>query len=359
MACSQPTRPSGCGRSYSCRVPRTLADIAKRVGVSTATVSRVLNGQPGASAATRAAILKVAAALGDKPASRGLAHRARLVGLVLPELSNPIFPLLAEVVAGSLAHRGIAPVLFSPAVGDTPVAGYMDMLLEHELSGVIFAGGMYAQADESRAHYRRLRQKGLPVVVVNATVSGLEFPRVGTDDGIAVEQALGFLRQLGHERVGLVVGPALHVPSDRKAAAFARLTGPGGVTGPGGPGAPLIERTVFSMYAGQVGGDRLIERGATAVICGSDVLALGVVAGARRHGLRVPEDVSVIGFDGSMLLSHTDPPLTSVQQPMETIGRAAVARLVDQIDGVPVPVDEVLFEPYLVVRGSTALRRGR
>jgi DNA-binding LacI/PurR family transcriptional regulator len=108
------------------------------------------------------------------------------------------------------------------------------------------------------------------------------------------------------------------------------------------------------MEGGQAAGRRLLSRGATAVICASDILALGVIRTARKEGLLVPADVSVIGFDDSPLMACTEPPLTTVRQPIEAMGQSAVAMLVSQIGGSPVSSEEMLFEPELVVRGSTA-----
>jgi LacI family repressor for deo operon, udp, cdd, tsx, nupC, and nupG len=99
---------------------------------------------------------------------------------------------------------------------------------------------------------------------------------------------------------------------------------------------------------------RLITKGVTGMICASDVLALGSIRAARRLGLQVPHDVSVVGFDDSAFMTCTDPPLTTVRQPIEMMGQAAVDLLVSQIEGTAVQRDELLFEPELVVRGSTA-----
>jgi DNA-binding LacI/PurR family transcriptional regulator len=110
---------------------------------------------------------------------------------------------------------------------------------------------------------------------------------------------------------------------------------------------------MFSLEGGQAAANRLLERGITGIVCGSDLIALGAVRAARRSGLRVPDQVSVVGYDDSSLMSCTDPPLSTVRQPIEAMGRAAVAMLVGQIDGATVTADELLFEPELVVRGST------
>ena len=323
---------------------RRLAEVAKYVGVSEATVSRVLNGKPGISDATRAAVLTALDVLGYERPSKLRGERARLVGLVMPELSNPIFPAFAEVVAGALAKRGFTPVLCTRTVDGVSESDYVDMLLDQQVSGVIFCGGLFAQARAPHEHYVRLRERGLPVVLVNAAIDGLGFPCVATDDAHAVEQAYNHLASLGHERIGLVLGPSDHVPSHRKQLAFEGLVGD--TTG-------LIERNMFSMEGGRAAADRLVKRGVTAVICASDVLALGAIRAVRRQGLSVPADVSVVGFDDSTFMNCIEPPLTTVRQPIEAMGQAAVALLVSEVAGNSVPTDEMLFEPELVVRGST------
>ncbi len=327
-------------------MPRKLSDVAKQAGVSDATVSRVLNGRPGISEATRAAVLTALDVIGYERPTHLRVRRARMVGLIVPELQNPVFPALAEVVAGALAQRGVNAVLCT-RTGSTSEAEYVEMLLERQVSGMIFAGGQYAEADAPHGHYERLLQLRLPVVLVNAAAENLAFPRVSTDDAVAMEQAYSHLAYLGHERIGLVLGPPDHVPSARKRAAFERVAK---VATP----SEFVERTRFGLEGGHAAAIRLIERGVTGIICASDPLALGAIRAARRAGLSVPGDLSVIGYDDSVLMSCTDPPLTTIRQPIEAIGRAAVEMLAGQIEGLPVSTDELFFEPELVARGTTA-----
>src|ERR1051325_7951814 len=131
---------------------RRLAEVAKYVGVSEATVSRVLNGKPGISDATRTAVLTALDVLGYERPTKLRAERARLVGLVLPELQNPIFPAFAEIVAGALAQRGFTPVLCTRTEEGVAESQYVDIMMEQQVSGVIFAGGLYAQADAEHEH---------------------------------------------------------------------------------------------------------------------------------------------------------------------------------------------------------------
>src|SRR5690348_8043444 len=329
-------------------VTRRLAEVAKYVGVSEATVSRVLNGKPGISEATRAAVLTALDVLGYERPTKLRGERARLVGLVLPELQNPIFPAFAEVVAGALAKRGFTPVLCTRTAEGVSEAEYVEMLLDQHVSGIIFAGGAYAQAAADHEHYHTLLERNLPVVLVNAAFEDLGFPRVCVDDTHAVDQAFAHLSSLGHERIGLVLGPADHVPSARKLAAFEANYR---TRGDDSDLHTLVSRTMFSMEGGHAGTTRLLRAGATAVICASDILALGAIRAARKEGMSVPGDVSVVGFDDSPFMNTTDPPLTTVRQPIEAMGHASVALLVTQIAGNTVPTEEMFFEPELVMRG--------
>ena len=137
---------------------RRLAEVARKVGVSEATVSRVLNGKPGVAESTRQAVLTALDVLGYERPSKLRGERARLVGLVLPELQNPIFPAIAEVMGVGLAQRGFTPVLCTQTAGGVSEADYVELLLQQQVSGVVFAGGLYAQEDAPHGHYARLRR---------------------------------------------------------------------------------------------------------------------------------------------------------------------------------------------------------
>src|SRR6201986_890867 len=286
--------------TYSCGMTRTparrLAQVAKQVGVSEATVSRVLNGKPGVSDSTREAVLTALDVLGYERPSKLRGQRARMIGLVVPEVQNPIFPALAE-------------------------ANYVAMRLEQHASGVVFVSGNFAEAAAPHEHYRLLRARGVPVVLINAAVDNLGFPCVSTDDGSAALQAFTHLSALGHERIGLVLGPEDHIPSRRKLAAFTEAAERTGIS------ADWVEHALFSLEGGQAAATRLLREGVTGIICASDVLALGAIRAVRRTGLTVPGDVSVVGYDDSTWLNCTDPPLTTVRQPIEPMGMSAVALL--------------------------------
>ena len=329
---------------------KKLSDVAAKVGVSEATVSRVLNDKPGVSQATREAVLTALDVLGYERPTKLRGERGRLVGLVLPELVNPIFPAFAEVLGGALAQQGFTPVMCTRTAGGISEAEYIDLLLRQHVSGVVFAGGFYSEREEDHAHYRRLAQVGLPVVLINGAVESLPFPRVSCDEVVAMEQAYGHVMSLGHKRIGFLLGPEDHIPSERKLAAATALAERSGRTIEDG----LVVHSQYALEAGQAATGRLLEAGATAVVCASDQLALGAIRAARRAGLEVPREVSVVGFDDSALMNSTNPALTTVRQPIEPMGRTAVDLLTRQINGAGVAAEELIFEPELVVRSSTA-----
>jgi DNA-binding LacI/PurR family transcriptional regulator len=328
---------------------KRLAEVAKKVGVSEATVSRVLNDKPGVSEPTRQAVLTALDVLGYERPTKLRGERARLVGLVLPELQNPIFPAFAEVVGAALAQRGFTPVLCTQTAGGVSEADYVDLLLAQQVSGIVFVGGLYAQEDAPHDHYARLAERHLPTVLVNAAFRDLGFPRVSCDDSVAVEQAMSHLVSLGHSRIGLLIGPADHVPSQRKLAAAQQFASRAKLEF----GADAIAHSLYSLESAQASATRLIDAGITGIVCASDIMALGAIRAVRRAGLSVPRDVSVVGFDDSALMTCVDPPLTTIRQPIEPMCRMVIELLLTQIGGNGLSHDELLFEPELVVRSST------
>src|SRR6476659_3186190 len=244
-----------------------LSDVARKVGVSEATVSRVLNGKPGVSDSTRQAVLSALDVLGYERPTQLRGERARLVGLVLPELQNPIFPAFGEVIGGALAQLGLTPVLCTQTKNGVSESDYVELLLQQQVSGVVFAGGLYAQEDAPHGHYARLAERGLPTVLVNASIEGLGFPRVSCDDAVAVEQAMAHLLSLCHTSIGILAGPVDHIPSRRKIGAAQAVAKKASIS----MGADRIAHAWYSIEAAQAGAARLIDAGVTGIVCASDL----------------------------------------------------------------------------------------
>ncbi|MFJ4624107.1 LacI family DNA-binding transcriptional regulator [Streptomyces sp. NPDC088812] len=333
-------------------VPRLL-DIASQAQVSEATVSRVLNGKPGVAAGTRRRVLAALDVLGYERPVRLSQRSAGLVGLVIPELTNPIFPAFAQVIEQVLAGHGYTPVLCTQMPGGATEDELVEQLLERDVTGIVFLSGLHADLTADPTRYHKLASRGMPFVLVNGFNEQIRASCVSSDDRSAIRMAVRHLTDLGHERVGLAIGPTRFVPSWRKAEAFAvavrsELGVPREAIG------RSIRRTLFTVEGGHAAGGALLDQGCTGIVCGSDLMALGVIRAARERGREVPGDVSVIGFDDSPLIAFTDPPLTTVRQPVQAMATAAVDALLEEIDGNPVQRTEFVFQPELVVRGSTA-----
>lgn len=331
-----------------------LAEIAERAGVSVASVSRVLNDKPGVTPSTRQAVLTAIDVLGYERPARLRAKAAGLVGLIVPELENPIFPRFAQVVETSLAHHGYTPVLCTQSAGGVHEDDYVATLLDRGVAGIIFISGIHAIAAGDPGRYSALVEAGLPIVLVNGYLEGVEATFISNDDHASVDLAVSHLAQLGHTRIGLALGQRRYTPVIRKVEGFKQaMRRHVDETLTDEALEELVQCTVFTVEGGAGAAETLLDRGVTAIVSGSDLMALGAIQTVRRRGLQVPEDVSVVGSDDSKLIEYTDPPLTTVRQAVAAMGAAAASSLVDQIAGHPVPTTELLYRPELVVRGST------
>lgn len=331
------------------RKPRLL-DIADASGVSTATVSRVLNGKPGVGDEVRGLVLAAIDRLGyERPAA--LRHKTSgLVGIVVPELSNPIFATFAEQLSHRLSQRGYVSLICTQAPGGGTEDESIDVLTGQGVSGIIFVSGLHADVTSSPDRYHDLRHRGIPLAFINGWTSGIDATFVAPDDASGMHSAVRHLASLGHERIGLIIGPDRLTPAFRKIDAFrAALAQYLGTT----DAEPHIHRTLYTLEGGHAAAERLVADGHTALICGSDLMALGAIRGVRGLGRSVPDDVSVIGYDDTALIGFVDPPLTTVHQPVGALCDAAVSSLLGEIDGNPGPRTELLFRPELIVRAST------
>jgi len=328
-----------------------LADIARHAEVSEATVSRVLNGKPGVADTTRRAVLAALDVLGYDRPTRLRRKISGLVGLIVPELTNPIFPAFAQAIQTALSEHGYTPVLCTQTPGGVHEDDYVEMLLERGVSGIIFVSGLHADTAVDHTRYARLREIGLPIALVNGYSEHIDAPFVSNDDLASMHLAVSHLVQLGHTEIGLAIGPTRYVPVIRKIsgykAAMKKNFHRNSLD-------RLIESSLFTVEGGVLATTRLIERGVTAVICGSDLMALGAIRAARQHNLLVPDEFSVVGYDDSVLIAFTDPPLTTIRQSVSVMSQAVVASLLQEIAGAKEPRSELMFQPELVVRASTA-----
>ncbi|MEU4443846.1 LacI family DNA-binding transcriptional regulator [Actinosynnema sp. NPDC050801] len=329
-----------------------LSDIAAQAGVSEATVSRVFNGKAGVSAATRQAVVAAMDLLGYERPPRLRQRSAGLIGLITPELGNPIFPALAQVVEQVLTSAGYTPLLCTQTPGGSTEDQLTEMLVDRGVAGIVFVSGLHADSTADMGRYTKLAGRGIPFVMINGYTEKISAPFMSTDDRAAMRLAVSHLVELGHERIGLAVGPRRFVPVLRKIEGFVQHMRTA-LPYTAEQAEALVRHSLFTVEGGQSAAASLLDKGCTAIVCGSDLMAFGAIRAARQRGLDVPQDVSVVGFDDSPLIVFADPPLTTLRQPVEAMGQAAVNALLEEIGGTPAPHAEFVFLPELVVRGST------
>jgi LacI family repressor for deo operon, udp, cdd, tsx, nupC, and nupG len=328
----------------------TIADVARRAGVSPAAVSFAVNDRPGVAEETRARILRAAEELGWRPSAHARAlteARARAVGLVLAREpaqleADAFFVRFLSGLERTLAPRDHALLLqLVPTERGVDAGAYERLAASGRVDGFIVT-----DVDVKDRRFAALEAAGLPTLVAGHPPHGCLFPWVETEHGRGMAAAALHLADLGHERIGFLGGPAsldyVQVRLEHwRAALVAAGREPGAVVCVE-PAEPVADAAA-----------RLLAAGATAVASTSDVLALGLVAAARARGRRVPEDLSVMGFDDSVLAALASPGLTSVRVDYAEFGAAAAAALLALIDGEE-PARSRLADPHLVVRGSTA-----
>ena len=329
-----------------CGMRPRLAEIATRADVSEATVSRVLNAKPGVANTTRRKVLDVLADLGYDDV-----HRRRTgsgaIGIVTPELSNPFFPHLAQRVESVLAHHGYVSIVCSSTSETVHEQDFLDFLAGQNSSGVVVINGRYALPGVGYEPYENLIARGIPVVLVNGFEGSPPVPSVGVNVPEAASQAVLHLATMGHERIGLVVGPGRYPTATGFIDGFRIGMQRAGL----GVDDDLIIETPWTIEGGQAAAAPILERGVTGVVCANDLMAMGVIAAARTWGASVPDDVSVVGFDGSPIVAYTNPPITTLRQPTATMATAIASLLVGDHRSQLVPTQR--FRAELVMGQST------
>jgi DNA-binding LacI/PurR family transcriptional regulator len=275
-----------------------LADIARHAGVSEATVSRVLNDKPGVGSETRKAVLTALDVLGYERPARLRQRSAGLVGMVIPELDNPVFPMFAQAAEGALAQRGYTPVLCTQTPGGITEDEYVELLLERNVSGILFVSGKHADTTASHERYRSLVSRRLPIVLVNGFAQEIPAAFISCDDREAGRLAVDHLVALGHTRIGFTSGPERYVPVRRKLEGYHAALRDHGLNG-----SDLVELSLFGVEGGHAAATRLIDRGVTAepVVRGmaflrfADPVKVGLVLGVAILHREVIVDDDRIG----------------------------------------------------------------
>lgn len=327
----------------------SLRDVASRAGVSLATASRVASGVDGVRPETRARVEGAMRDLLYVPPGRKSATGA--IGLLVPELTNPIFPALAQAMEARATEAGLATILCNTRAAAFREADYVHMLLDRRVDGMIFIACEMTHLGGEHDHYARLLEEGAKLVFVNGALDEIDVPCVSVDERHAGFLATRHLIALGHRRIGFVAGPADYLPTREKAAGRIDALHREGLSQD-----DLVVHGEFTLEGGRSSARALLSRPdrPTAVICSSDVIAIAVLQVARELGLRIPSDLSIVGFDGIEAATWVEPELTTVAQPIDQIASTAVELLRTVIGDPSRSLPRVLLQSQLRTGGSTA-----
>lgn len=326
----------------------TITDVARRAGVSTATVSRVLSGVGRASPATHARVEAAARDLGFRPSdvARSLKRRSTLtLGLIVTDIENPYFPQLVKAVEEAAIGEGYAILLCNADEDPEREASYLDLLVERRVDGLIVAASTIGSRQRAW-----LARAPLPAVLVNSVAPGNDLPTIVSDNRGGGRAAARHLLDLGHRRFGYLMPPPRNgdaperLTGVREALEAAGLSADGtsadGISSDGTNSDGASSRTALAIATGAptvIGGEAamiaLLEHAPrpTAVIAYNDLMAIGAMRAARHHGLRVPADLSLVGFDDVAFAAYVEPALTTMRQETAEMGRWAVATLTARI----------------------------
>jgi LacI family repressor for deo operon, udp, cdd, tsx, nupC, and nupG len=332
------------------RVPR-IDDVARAAGVSTATVSRALTFPGQVREATRERVLTAVRILGYTPnaAARNLrAGTSRMVLVVIPRRNSP--PFFSEVLHGidtELSRAGYA-VIMGNFDGDCDRARRLvDLVFAGHLDGVIILSGQVPTIDG-----RSIVDAGLPVVTVCAEIAGSGAPAVLVDDAACAKAQIRHLIALGHRRIMYIAGPEGNYNEVARFSAFLEAAAEAGLPA----GAVTRQPGNYMFSGGVVAAESFLAMAdrPTGIVACNDEMAIGFTKTVRSAGLRIPDDVSIVGFDGIEFAAFCEPTLTTIHQPRYELGAMGARLLLDALWDRPLPPDgRVVLHGELVIGGST------
>ena len=328
----------------------SIKDVARQVGCSTSTVSRVINVRDGVDPETRRRVLAAIDQLGFRPnlIAQGLrVRRGKLIGLVLPEGSAHVFSAIIQHILEAAYQRGYNIIIVNSHEDPDLEERYIQDLLRRNINGIIFS----RVSDESRVVSRIVDEK-IPIVVIDRALEHEHVSNVVLDNQQAGYLAGRHLVSLGHRSVACVTGPLKIALCRERLKGFRDALGEEGIE----LHPDCVYEGGFQFQSGLEAVEAFLERQAayTGIWTMNDMMAFGVMKGLYRRGLKVPEDISVMGMDDHEFGSMTAPSLTSIHYPFEKLAENAVEIVTRQIESPGADPETVVLEPGLTVRHSTA-----
>jgi LacI family transcriptional regulator len=338
-------------------LPVTLRDVAGRAGVHPATASRALNPETRilVSEDTARRVLDAAEALGYRPnpVARSLrTRRSHTVGVLIPDLNNPLFPPIVRGLEDRLAAAGYVALIGNTDSDDERERMVFEQMRARHVDGLVLA--------TARLHHPLLAEAfraEMPVVLINRLAQDYSFPSVSVDNERGIRMAVAHLSALGHRRIAHIAGPQEMSTGLSRYRGFVSAMESGGLEV---DKDLVVFAKAFTVEEGVRCSRLLLEQGAgcTAIAAANDMLAVGCYAALDEAGLRCPEDISVVGFNDMPFIDRLRPPLTTIRFPHYQVGTEAAHLLLERIAEHAGPVKILYLAPELVIRGSTARVQG-
>jgi DNA-binding LacI/PurR family transcriptional regulator len=338
----------------------TIKDVAREADVSIATVSRVINGKDRVKKETREKIVRAIEKLKyvpDQAARTMISKKTKTIGLVVPLLSNEYWAQMAEMMQRRLIKQGYSLLISTFNFDDHNDLSFLDTFMERKVEGVIIGAWPKPFSESDQACIGMLQSQNIALVSLAHVTNNVIF--IGGDHLSSSMEAVGHLIRLGHHRIAYLGGAGVGFERElgyRNAFMLNRLQIDESLI--------VSERDHTLHYFSQYGYEqtcRLVTERAefSALFCANDLIAIGAIKALEEHGLRVPEDIAVVGFDDITAAGYYRPALTTVKQPIEDMANAAADVLLEQIEHPDArsPQRKIMFPMQLVVRESCGSRR--
>lgn len=335
--------------------PRTIREIAREAGVSTATVSRVFNTPERVREDTRQRVLAVIDEhhfVSDRMAGGLASRKSRLLGLVIPTIANSIYAQSTQSIQQSAQEAGYTVLIGISEFSADREARLIHEFIERRVEGLVLTG-----IDRDARVYDKITHNGLPFVITWRLARSRGLPSVSFDNTVAAAKVVDYLVSLGHRRIGLICGRGQvnDRARSRRESFETRMAEHGLESDP----ALVFERDYEFVEARTAMHQALCNQDPpTAVFCASDVLAVGALYECQQAGVDVPGDISIVGFDDMPIAEYMNPQLTTIRVPAVEMGRRAIQELLKAIGGEDIGLG-IELPTDLVIRGSTAVARLR
>lgn len=331
----------------------TIKDIARLADVSIATVSKILNNKDhDIGEATRQKVLAIMEEKNYTPnaIARGLVtNKTNTLALIIPDITNPFFPEIARGMEDAASSNGYNVVLCNTDGKIEKEEEYIKLLISKRVDGIVFTASSFANFQ----HLQMLDKADIPYVLVDRWIEGMEdAPRVTVDNDEGGYIATKHLIENQYKKIAMISGPLSTTTAKSRYIGYTRAIKDSGRR----IDSALIKEGSYKVESGYELANQLIDEGIDSIFAANDLIALGAIKAIKDRGLKVPEDIAVVGFDNIYIAQFTEPPLTTVHQPTYEMGSKACNILLDIMQKKDAIEKRIVIYPTLVVRETTAKR---